>query len=406
MTLTKRTLLVALLAALPGAAMAQAWPAKSIRLIVPLAPGATADIVARIFAEELAKSLGQTVVVDNKTGAGGTIATAEAARAPADGYTLALVSQGTLVFNIGLYKAPGYDPLKDLTAVAISGGVSNVLIVHPDNPAKTVADVLAQARTKPGELTYASGGVGTSHHMSGVLLELRTGVKLQHVPYRATPAAIQAVANGEVAIGLFNTPTVIGLIKGGKLKAIAVTSERRSDLLLEVPTMIESGVKDYVVNTWMGFAVPAGVPGPVLARLNSEINRIGQLPQVREKDAGPGHRSAAARAAGGRTKAGSRRSRAVAAHHQGFRRLSRVKPGFLAKRRLGAYLPASPNHRRERPKRKQSWATESLSSARPAMSVAKCCRSWPREISRPMTLLRWRPPVRSASRRRSATNRC
>jgi tripartite-type tricarboxylate transporter receptor subunit TctC len=283
MTLTKRALLAATIVAVSGTAYAQTWPAKSIRLIVPLAPGATADIVARIFAEELAKSLGQTVVVDNKTGAGGTIATAEAARAPADGYTLALVSQGTVVFNIGLYKAPGYDPLKDLAAVAISGGVSNVLIVHPDNPARTVADVLAQARARPGELTYASGGIGTSHHMSGVLLELRTGVKMQHVPYRATPAAIQAVANGEVAIGLFNTPTVIGLIKAGKLKAIAVTSEQRSDLLPDVPTMIESGVKDYVVNTWMGFAVPAGVPAPVLAKLNSELNRIGQLQQVREK---------------------------------------------------------------------------------------------------------------------------
>jgi len=283
MVLTKRALLTAALAAAAGVARAQTYPAKPIRLIVPLAPGATADIVARIFAEELAKSLGQTVVVDNKTGAGGTIATAEAARAPADGYTLALVSQGTLVFNIGLYKAPGYDSLKDLAPVAVSGGVSNVLIVHPDNPAKTVADVLAQARAKPGEMTYSSGGVGTSHHMSGVLLEMRTGVNLQHVPYRATPAGIQAVANGEVAIGLFNTATVIGLIKGGKLKAIAVTSEKRSDLLPDVPTMIESGVKDYVVNTWMGFAVPAGVPEPVVGKLNSEINRIGQLPVVREK---------------------------------------------------------------------------------------------------------------------------
>jgi tripartite-type tricarboxylate transporter receptor subunit TctC len=119
--------------------------------------------------------------------------------------------------------------------------------------------------------------------MSGVLLELRTGVKLQHVPYRATPAGIMGVANGEVAIGLFNTPTVIGQIKGGKLRAIAVTSEKRSDLLSDVPTMIEAGVKDYIVNTWMGFAVPAGVPEPVIARLNAEINRIGQLPQVREK---------------------------------------------------------------------------------------------------------------------------
>ena len=281
--LTKRALLAATLIAVSGAARPQTWPAKPIRLIVPFAPGATADIVARIFAEELGKSLGQTIVVDNKTGAGGTIATAEAARAPADGYTLVLVSQGTMVFNIGLYKTPGYDPLKDLTAVAVSGGVSNVLIVHPDNPAKTVADVLAQARAKPGELTYSSGGVGTSHHMSGVLLELRSGVKLQHVPYRATSAGILAVANGEVTIGLFNTPTVIGQIKGGKLKAIAVTSEQRSDLLPGVPTMIESGVKDYVVNTWMGFAVPAGVPAPLVGKLNAELNRIGQLPQVCEK---------------------------------------------------------------------------------------------------------------------------
>ena len=281
--LTKRAFLAATLIAASGAGRAQAYPAKPIRMIVPLAPGSTADIVARIFAEELGKSLGQTVVVDNKTGAGGTIATAEAARAPADGYTMALVSQGTLVFNMGLYKVPGYDSLKDLAPVALSGGVSNVLIVHPDNPARTVADVIAQARAKPGELTFSSGGVGTSHHMSGVLLELRTGVKLQHVPYRATPAGIQAVANGEVTMGLFNTPTVIGLIKGGKLKPIAVTSEKRSDLLPDVPTMIEAGVKDYVVNTWMGFAVPAGASESVIGKLNAEINRIGQLPAVREK---------------------------------------------------------------------------------------------------------------------------
>lgn len=288
MVLTKRSLLAAGLAVVSTRSMAQAWPAKPIRMIVPLAPGATADIVARVFAEELGKSLGQTVVVDNKTGAGGTIATAELARAPADGYTMGLVSQGTMVFNVGLYKTPGYDPLKDLAMVAVTGGVSNVLIVSPDNPAKTVADLLAQARAKPGELTYSSGGVGTSHHMSGVQLELRTGVKLQHVPYRATPAGIQGVANGEVAMGFFNTPTVIGLIKGGKLKALAVTSEQRSPLLPDAPTMIEAGVKEYVVNTWMGFAVPAGVPEQVIARLNAEINRIGQLPQVREKMMGQG----------------------------------------------------------------------------------------------------------------------
>jgi tripartite-type tricarboxylate transporter receptor subunit TctC len=254
---------------------------------VPLAPGATADIVARLFAEELSKALGQNVVVDNKTGAGGTIATAEAARASPDGYTIALVSQGTLVFNLGLYKAPGYEA-RDLAMLAVSGGVSNVLIVHPDNPAKGVADVIAAARARPGEVTYSSGGVGTSHHMSGVLFEMRTGVRMQHVPYRATPAGIMAVANGEVQVGFFNTPTVLSLVKSGRLRALAVTSEERSPLLPEVPTMIEQGVAGYVVDTWMGFAAPAGVPAEIVARLNAELNRIGQLPVVRAKFLGQG----------------------------------------------------------------------------------------------------------------------
>lgn len=284
----RRTLLAGSLMLASGAAEAQAWPSHPIRMIVPFAPGATGDIVGRLFSEELGKALGQSVIVDNKTGAGGTIAMAETARAPSDGYTIAVMSQGTLVYNIGLYKSPGYDPLKDLAVISVNVAVSNVLIVPPSNPAKTVADVIAQARAKPGEFTYSSGGVGTSHHMSGVLLEMRTGLKLLHVPYRATPAGIQAVANGEVAMGFFNTPTVIGLIKAGKLKAIAVTSERRSELFPDVPTMIESGVKDFVVDTWLGFAAPAGLAPSMVARLNAEINRISQLPAMREKMLGQG----------------------------------------------------------------------------------------------------------------------
>jgi tripartite-type tricarboxylate transporter receptor subunit TctC len=268
---------------------AEQWPSRTIRMIVPFAPGATGDIVGRLFADELTRSLGQTVIVDNKTGAGGTIAMAETAHAPSDGYTITVMSQGTLVYDIGLYKTPGYDPLKDLVVIAINTAVSNVLIVPPSNPAKTLADVIAQARAKPpGEFSYSSGGVGTSHHMSSVLLEMRTGLKLLHVPYRATPAGIQAVANGEVAMGFFNTPTVIGLIKAGKLKAIAVTSEQRSELFPDVPTMIESGIKDYVVDTWLGFAAPAGVAPSVVVRLNAEINRITQLPTMREKMLGQG----------------------------------------------------------------------------------------------------------------------
>lgn len=252
-------------------------------MIVPFAPGATGDILGRLFAEELGKSFGQNVVVDNKTGAGGTIAMAETARAAGDGYTMAVVSQGTLVYDLGLYRNPGYDSFKDLKLASVNVGVSNVLVVHPSNPARTVADLLEQVRAKPGEYTYSSGGVGTSHHMSGVLLELRTGVKLQHVPYRATSAGIMAVANGEVMMGMFNTPTVLGQIRAGTLKAIAVTSDKRSDLLPDVPTMMEQGIRDYVVDTWLGFALPATASEDFVNRLNAEINRISQTPQMRAK---------------------------------------------------------------------------------------------------------------------------
>jgi len=247
----RRTLLATSLA-LPFAAEAQQWPSRTIRMIVPYAPGATGDIGGRLYGEELGKVLGQSVVVDNKTGAGGTIAMAELARATPDGHTLGVVAQGLLVYNMGLYKNPGYDPFKDLVLLSVDFSVANVLIVHPSNPAKTVADVVEQARAKNGEFTYSSGGIGTSHHMSGVLLEMRTGVRMTHVPYRATPAGIQAVANGEVAMGMYNMPTVVGLIRAGKLKAIAVTSERRQELFPELLTMMEAGIKDFVVDTWLG----------------------------------------------------------------------------------------------------------------------------------------------------------
>ncbi len=259
------------------------WPDRMIRMIVPFAAGSGADTVGRTYAEELAKALGQPVVVDNKGGAGGLLGTAEGARAPADGYTLLLTSQGATVFNMGLYKTPGYDPLKDLTPVITTGILTNVMVVAASNPANTVADVIAQARAKPDQLTYGSSGVGSSLHMSGVILEQRTGIKLQHVPYRGAPAAVLAVINGEVTMGFFNAPTVVGQIKAGKLKALAVTTKDRSVIMPEVPTMMETGIADYVVATWLGFAVPVNTPAPIVARLNTELGRIGQLPQVKEK---------------------------------------------------------------------------------------------------------------------------
>jgi len=281
--LTRRHVVAGALLVLPAAARAGEWPERTVRMIVPFVAGAGADIVGRTYAEELAKALGQPVVVDNKGGAGGLMGTAEGARAPADGYTLLLTSQGTTVFNLGLYKAPGYDPLKDLAPVTASGTLANVLVVSPANPATTVAELVAQARAKPGELTYGSSGIGSSIHMSGVILEQRTGVRLQHVPYRGAPPAVLAVVNGEVTMGFFNTPTVLGQIKAGKLKALAVTAADRSAMLPDVPTMSEAGVPDFVVATWLGFALPASTPNAIVSRLNAEINRIGQSPQVKEK---------------------------------------------------------------------------------------------------------------------------
>jgi len=280
---TRRRVLAAALLLLPATARAGDWPDRPVRLIIPFVAGAGADIVGRTYADELAKALGQPVVVDNKGGAGGLMGTAEGARAPADGYTLLLTSQGTTAFNMGLYKAPGYDPLKDLAPVAVCGTLPNVFVVAAANPATTVADVIAQARAKPGELTYGSSGIGSSLHLSGVIFEQRTGVRLQHVPYRGAPPAVLAVVNGEVTMGFFNTPTVLGQIKSGKLKALAVTSKNRTATLPDVPTMMEAGVADFDVATWLGYAVPANTPQAVVSRFNAEINRISQIPEIKEK---------------------------------------------------------------------------------------------------------------------------
>jgi tripartite-type tricarboxylate transporter receptor subunit TctC len=266
-----------------AAASGQAYPSKPIRLLVPLAAGSTADIVSRYAGQELAKALGQPVVVENKPGAGGTIAMAEVARSAPDGYTIAFASQGTLVFNQGIYAKPGYDSLKDFQPIAFLGGVSNVMIVPPGSDAKAPADVIAAAKAKPGQLTFSSGGAGTSHHLSGVLFGRVTSTDLVHVPYKGAPQGVMAVMSGEVNMGFFNTPTVIGQIKEGKVKALGVTSLKRSPLLPNVPTLDEQGVKGYEVNTWFGFVAPAGTPADVVARLNSEVNRIFASAEAKEK---------------------------------------------------------------------------------------------------------------------------
>ena len=272
-----------ILAISPLSARAQSYPTKPIRLIVPLAAGSTADIVSRYAGQELSKALGQTVVVENKPGAGGTIGMVEIARAPADGYTIGFASQGMLVFNQAIFAAPGYDSLKDFQPLGFIGGVSNVMIVPPTSTATKPLDVVAAAKAKPGALNYSSGGAGTSHHLSGVLFGKVTETELVHVPYKGAPQGVLAVMSGEVDVGFFNTPTVIGQIKDGKVKALGVTSLKRSPLLPDIPTLDEQGIKGYEINTWFGFVAPAGTPPDVVTRLNTELNKILASPEAKEK---------------------------------------------------------------------------------------------------------------------------
>jgi tripartite-type tricarboxylate transporter receptor subunit TctC len=264
-------------------ALAQTYPSRPIKFLVPLAAGSTADIISRTVGTELAKTLGQPVVVENKAGAGGTIAMAELARSAPDGYTISFASQGTLVFNQALYAKPGYDSVKDFAPIHFVGGVSNVMIVPPSSTVGAPSGIIAEAKAKPDTLTFSSGGSGTSHHLSGVLFAQMTGTKLVHVPYKGAPQGILAVMSGEVNMGFFNTPTVISQIRERKLKPLAVTSLQRSPLLPDVPTLDELGVKGYEVNTWFGFVTRAGTPAEIINRLHAEIGKILADPALREK---------------------------------------------------------------------------------------------------------------------------
>ena len=271
---------VAALAARPS--FAQKFPSRPVRLLVPLAAGSSGDILARRLGQDFAQEFGQPFVIENKPGAGGTIAMAEIAKAAGDGHTIGLASQGHLVFNPSLYAKPGYDPVRDFTPLGLIGGVSNVLVVAPNSPVRDVADLVARARARPGALTFSSGGSGTSHHLSGVLFAQQAGLDLLHVPYKGAPAGIVAVMSGEVDMGFYNTPTVLAQIRSGKLRALAVTSRERTPLLPDVPTMDAAGVKGYLVTTWSGLVAPASTPAPIVAALSQALSRALAKPEIQQ----------------------------------------------------------------------------------------------------------------------------
>lgn len=259
--------------------MAQAWPARPIKLVVPFPPGGLIDNMARLVAPKLSQELGQAIVIDNKPGAGGNLGASEAARAAPDGYTL-LMASPPLTINPALYTKLPYKP-DQIAPIALLGRVPNVLVVAPGAGINNLAELTALARSKPGQLNYASNGQGTSLHLSAELYKSQAGIFVTHIPYRGAAAGLSGLMAGEVQLMFDNLPSALGLIQGGKLKALAVTTPQRSSALPNVPTMEEAGMKGYQVFAWFGMAAPAGLPATVQQRLEQALERVAAEPEIR-----------------------------------------------------------------------------------------------------------------------------
>ncbi|WP_137177396.1 tripartite tricarboxylate transporter substrate binding protein [Roseomonas sp. AR75] len=254
--------------ALPAALRAQpAWPTRPITMVAPLAAGSSVDIVARTVADGWSSRLGQPVVTENRPAANGTLALGQVARAAPDGYTVTITGQTSIAFNPVLYPTLPYDPLRDFQPITRIVAVSNALVVKRGSAFNSVADIVAAGKANPGKLTYSSGGVGTTHHVSSAMFAQMTGFEATHVPYRGAPQGILAAQTGEVDFAFFNISTLLGLIRSGELKALAVTSATRSSYLPEVPTMQEAGVAGYEMSTWIGVSTVARTPAPIVQRM-------------------------------------------------------------------------------------------------------------------------------------------
>ena len=271
-------------AGMPKATHAQdVWPSKPLRLIVPFTPGGVTDTSGRLIVESLGKRLGQQIVVDNKPGASGNIGTALAKSAPADGYTLVLGFDGTMVINPHVFSKLPFDTAKDFAPVGKIGDATLVLVANPGVPVKGLADVIALSKTQPGGLSFGTSGTGGTPHIAGELLKIRTGANLTHVPYKGGGQAMTDVLGGTIPLVYTAVAGAHGHIKSGKLKAIAVSSAQRTSALPDVPTFVESGVPDFVVNSWVGLLAPVGTPAAVITRLNTELNAVLNDAAVREK---------------------------------------------------------------------------------------------------------------------------
>jgi len=278
----RTTLLLALLLSFTPVKAQDAYPSKPVRWIVPYAAGGFADIRARKIGIDLAKQLGQPVVIENRTGAGGVIGTDAVAKAAPDGYTIGMGNLAALAVNVSLMKKLPYDPLKDLQPVVLIERSALIFTAGPALPANSLQEVIAYAKANPGKLGFGSSGIGGAHHLSGEMLKLRTGIDIVHIPYKGgAPAAADLMA-GHLPMMFEMGYAAVPSIKGGKIRALAVTSTRRLPLLPEVPTMAESGLPGFESYNWQGVVVPAGTPRAIVDRLNKEFNAILALPEQRD----------------------------------------------------------------------------------------------------------------------------
>jgi tripartite-type tricarboxylate transporter receptor subunit TctC len=268
--------------ALPSQAQPEAWPSRPIKLVVGYAAGGATDVIARLVAVKLGERLGQPVVVDNRAGANSNVGAEVVAKSPPDGYTLYVFTIANTI-NASLYARLGYDPQKDFEPIGLIAKIPNILVVNNNLPIKSIADYQRFARASKDGITFASSGAGSSIHLSGEMFKMQTHLNMLHVPYRGSAPAVTDLLGGQVQSMFDNTPSALPHVQGGRLRAIAITSAKRSPLLPDVPTVAESGFPGFDVQSWFGLAAPAGTPKPVIDRLNAELNKVLAAPELRQR---------------------------------------------------------------------------------------------------------------------------
>ena len=266
-----------------ASAWAQNFPDRPIRIVVPYVPGGSTDLLSRLLADAAAETLGQNVTVENRAGAGGMVGTAYVARSAPDGHTIVICTVGTCAVNPTLIKNPGYDIFKDFAPVILIGGVMNVFVVNNSVPVRNIKGLIALARAQPGKLTFGSGGIGNSPHMTLELLQYRTKVSIIHVPYKGSGAAIIDVLGGQIDMMVENEPSIQPYVKSGRLRGVAVTGAKRSPGLPAVPTMVEQGFPDFVVEPWFAFLAPSKTPRAAIDKLNAAFNAALGNPRLRPR---------------------------------------------------------------------------------------------------------------------------